>query len=87
LDYVEISSMNKFGSRLKQLREAKSLTQLALAEKSGVGKTSIRNIEQGIGRYPRFDTMVALAKALGVSLDEFVIEPAIPAKSKHSRRQ
>lgn len=65
---------SSFGIKLKELRTAAGLTQAALAEKAGVSKGGIANIEQGI-REPVWSTIVALAAALGVDCSAFQQSP------------
>lgn len=61
------------GERLKALRKEKNLTLRALANKSNISSFSyIRNIEEGIVKDPSISTVVKLAKALEVSIDELV---------------
>jgi transcriptional regulator with XRE-family HTH domain len=60
---------------LKELREAAGLTQPQLAEKAGLSKAGIADIEQG-RRVPSWDTVLALATALGVSCEAFTHQPA-----------
>ena len=50
---------------LKELREARFLTQRELAEKSGVGIATVARIEKGT-HSPSFRTIKRLAAALGV---------------------
>src|SRR5437763_11916975 len=57
-----------FGRRLAELREAVGLTPTALAEKGGIPRGTIRELEQG-RREPLFSNMQKLAAALSVSLD------------------
>lgn len=59
-----------FGARLKALRAAAQLTQERLAELTGMTIGNIGRLESG-GRQPSWETVVRLAKALGVSTDEF----------------
>jgi transcriptional regulator with XRE-family HTH domain len=54
-----------FGSRLRQLRLERGLTQEQLAEGADVHPTFISNIERGYSA-PTLDTLVRLAGALGV---------------------
>lgn len=61
-----------FGRNLKRLREAKGLTQQALAERIGLERTSVTNQEAGRQGTP-WATLLLLADALDVSLDEFRI--------------
>lgn len=57
------------GKRLRELREAKELTLVALGELAGMGYQEIARIERG-EREPTWTTALRLADALGVSLDE-----------------
>ena len=58
--------------RVKEYRKQKGLTQQKLAEKTGLSFNTITKIEQGIGDSPTLKTLVKLADALGVSIDELV---------------
>jgi len=58
--------------RVKEYRRQKGLTQQKLAEKTGLSFNTITKIEQGIGDSPTLKTLVKLADALGVSIDELV---------------
>lgn len=60
----------RFGKRLAELRQVAGLSQPELAEKSGISVGGIRGIEQG-RRDPTWETVLALAEALGVSVAEF----------------
>lgn len=62
--------MPTFASRLRELRKRAGLTQLQLAEASGVPLGSIRNYEQG-QREPYWDVAFRLASAMGVSAEAF----------------
>lgn len=55
-----------FGRNLRKYREAKELTQEALAEKSDMDRTYISDIERGT-RNPGIKNVARLAKAIGVS--------------------
>jgi transcriptional regulator with XRE-family HTH domain len=58
-------------SRLKTLRESRGFSQQALADAAGVHVSVVFKIEQGQSVDPRISSLVALAKALGVSIAEF----------------
>jgi transcriptional regulator with XRE-family HTH domain len=61
----------EFGKRLKELREAEGWSQTELAERAGLTKAGIADIEQG-RRQPSWGTAVALAKALQLEVKEFL---------------
>jgi transcriptional regulator with XRE-family HTH domain len=65
------------GERLAELREQKALTLHDLEELSGVGADGISKIENG-HRKPRPATLRKLARALGVEVEDFFREPALP---------
>jgi putative transcriptional regulator len=66
---------SKFPAKLKELREQADLTQQQLADRAGVSKATVADLEQG--RYhPSWPTVVALADALGISTETFRQEPA-----------
>src|SRR4051794_11225664 len=66
---------NRFGLRLKELREQAGLTQVQLAERATLSKAGIAHLEQG-EREPTWSTVQALCSALGVSSEAFHQEPA-----------
>jgi transcriptional regulator with XRE-family HTH domain len=65
--------LRAFGFSVKQLREAKGLTQEALAEKADLDRTYISDIERG-ARNPGIKNVLRIAKALGVSAAKFFTE-------------
>lgn len=64
---AEMPTMDK---RLLALREGKGMTQQSLATAAGLPWSVVAKIEQGVTKNPRLDTLRALARALGVTLDE-----------------
>jgi transcriptional regulator with XRE-family HTH domain len=62
------------GMRLKQLRAAKGITQLELSRATGLSLSIIAQLEQGETANPRLNTVKALAKGLGCTLDELAGE-------------
>jgi transcriptional regulator with XRE-family HTH domain len=59
----------RIGDCLKSLREAAGISQQELAMKSGLSMSVVAGTEQGRRTDPRLSTLLALANALGVSLD------------------
>jgi len=59
----------RFGERVRELRQAKGLSQEELAFKSGVHRTYLGGIERG-ERNPSLKNISAIAEALGVQLSE-----------------
>lgn len=74
IDYISI------GNRIKELRKAKRWTQAKLAEESGVEPSNISHIERAATKLS-LPTLVNIANALGVSLDEIAYGSLV--KSAH----
>jgi len=55
-----------FGALLKQYRQATGLTQEALAERAGLSTRAISDLERGVNRAPRQDTLDLLTQALAL---------------------
>jgi XRE family transcriptional regulator, regulator of sulfur utilization len=53
------------GKRLKRLRDAKAMSQAALAKRAGLTREYVNKLEAG-KQDPSLTTISALAKALGV---------------------
>ena len=60
------------GLRIRDLREARFLTQADLAKRAGVGVVTISRLERDLG-IARFTTIRKLAEALGVEPAELVV--------------
>lgn len=58
------------GRHIRELREAANLSQEALAVNAGIGRATLARIEKG-QHSPRYDTLVALAGALGIPATRF----------------
>jgi transcriptional regulator with XRE-family HTH domain len=60
------------GNRVRFLRRTKGLEQRELAAASGVHQTTISRLERGLVERPAVNDVVAISKALGVSLSELL---------------
>jgi transcriptional regulator with XRE-family HTH domain len=58
--------------RVKELRKQRGWTQQKLAEKAGLAFNTITKIEQSLAEHPNLKTLLKLADAFGISLDELV---------------
>lgn len=58
--------IENFGSNVMRLRKERGLSQEELADKAGLKKQSISNIERG-NRYPTFETLERIANVLNAS--------------------
>jgi len=59
-----------FALKLKALREQAGISQYELAARAGLSRQALSHLEQG-NRQPAWNTVKALAKALGVSVSAF----------------
>ena len=60
--------------RLRELRADAGLSQQALAVAAGLSVSIVAQLERGATANPRISTLLALAKALGVAVDELLKE-------------
>lgn len=63
-----------FASAVKKLRAKSGMSQGDIFRKSGLDRTYISRLENGLIDDPRLTTVVILARALGVSVDDLVRE-------------
>ena len=68
------------GKRIRTIRKSLGLSQAKLAEKSGVEPSNISHIERAATKLS-LPTLINIANALGVSLDELVCASLI--KNEH----
>ena len=61
-----------FMKNLAKIRKAKGWSQEKLAVEAGVSYNTIIKIERGGIKNPKIETVIKMAKALGISLDEIV---------------
>lgn len=60
-------------TRIKEIRERKGIGQIELAEKSGVSRTVISQLENGKRDIVTSDTMKNIAEALGEPIGEIFL--------------
>jgi transcriptional regulator with XRE-family HTH domain len=73
------------GRRVRRLRDHGLWTRSELAERAGVSRPAIANLELGTSDRPRRGTIEKLAKALGVDVEELLADDA-PAPLAAARR-
>src|SRR5262245_24565782 len=64
---MQAGAESRTGTRIREMRLARGLTQRQLASGAGLSVTVLRDLEQGITRTPRPVTLQQLADALGAS--------------------
>lgn len=65
------------GYKLKEVREEQKMTQEELEKKSGVSRQTISAIENGRCGQVMSGTLVALAKALGTTIDKIFFPDSV----------
>src|SRR5262249_54169257 len=84
-----------FGERLALIRRRRGLTQTELAARLGCSQTDIHRMETGVVQDPHMSRLMALAQALGISMDWLagfkdddlaIPPPETPAKRSRSRK-
>lgn len=65
------------GYRLKEIREEKGMTQERLEEISGVSRQTISAIENNPEYQAKSGTLLALAKAMGTTVDKIFFAEAV----------
>jgi len=67
-----MSSKTPHLKNLKKLRNKKGWSQERLAREAGISYITLVKIERGNIQNPKLETLMKLAKALGVSIDKLV---------------
>jgi len=65
------------GFRLKEVREEKGMSQEELEKASGISRQTISSIENGKTTSVMSGTLVALARALGTTVDKIFFDDAV----------
>lgn len=65
------------GFRVKEIREEKKFTQEELEKRSGISRQTISAIENGKVKYVSSRTLMALAAALEVQIDDIFFPQAV----------
>ncbi len=68
-------SWRKLGARIKKYREARGLSQAALAERAGLSRIYIAKLEAEDKLNPSFNALEELARALRVRLMVDLVDP------------
>lgn len=64
--------MQHISENIRRIRGEAGLNQQELADRAGVSKSQIWRLEKGEQKNPTLETLIPIATALGVSLDEIV---------------
>jgi tetratricopeptide (TPR) repeat protein/transcriptional regulator with XRE-family HTH domain len=75
-----------FADLLRRARHAAGLSQQELAERAGLGRTSISELERGLKRAPHKDTVARLADALSLAADARTMFASAARRRHQSQR-
>lgn len=67
-----MSTANNRLKNVKILREKKGWTQEKLAQEAGISYQTLIKIEHGGIKNPRLETLIKIAKSLGVSVEKII---------------
>jgi len=70
-EWIYMSSIN-IGKRIKELRSKAKISQDRLSKKADIPFSTLVKIEAGYTPNPSMETLVKIADAFGVALDELV---------------
>ena len=74
IEAIAMRGRQTVGQRIRQFRESAGLTQESLARAADIGRVTLVRLEKG-EQTPRFKTLDAIAKALGIRVPELLVEP------------
>jgi DNA-binding XRE family transcriptional regulator len=77
VETVAAAGRQSIGNRIRSHREAAGMTQEQLASRAGIGRVTLVHIEKG-GQSPRYETLVALSRALGRPPAELLRADSVP---------
>jgi len=69
---IKTGSSSKIAGNVKKLRQKKGVSQDRLSRLADLSINTIINVELGISPNPTIDTLLKIAKALGVSVDDLI---------------
>lgn len=70
---------NQVGFNIKKIRQSKNITQIKLAERVGISRTYISDIERG-AKNPRRNTFIKIADVLEVDISKTLGDATIAEK-------
>jgi transcriptional regulator with XRE-family HTH domain len=65
------------GYRIKEIREARGMSQLELSEKTGLARATIWRLETGEEETTTTKTLLKIADALGVTVGALFLPPSV----------
>ena len=74
IEAIAMRGRQTVGERIRHFRASAGLTQEGLAQAADIGRVTLVRLEKG-EQTPRFKTLDAIAKALGIRVPELLVEP------------
>jgi transcriptional regulator with XRE-family HTH domain len=74
--------VGNLGIRVRDARKARDLSQEALAREAGVSLNLVNKLERGVVTDPHYSTISGLARALEMTVEELLEEPAPAGKAE-----
>lgn len=65
--------LENLGKRVRRFRKARGLNQEDVANRAGIGRTTLSRLENG-KQYPRFKTLMSIASALDIPFQKLMVE-------------
>lgn len=63
------------GQKIRQLREEKELSLNGLAEKAGISKAYLSQLENSVSKQPSAEILLKIASALGITIADLLDQP------------
>ena len=76
IEAIAMRGRHILGRRVRRLRNAAGLSQVALTGAAGIGRVTLVRLEKG-EHTPRCKTLSAVARALGVDVSKLLVEPEV----------
>ena len=76
IEAIAMRGRHTLGRRIRRLRNSAGLSQVALAGAAGIGRVTLVRLEKG-EHTPRYKTLSAVARVLGVGVEELLVEPEV----------
>ena len=84
IEAIAMRGKHTLGERIRHYRESAGLTQEALARAADIGRVTLVRLEKG-EQTPRFKTLEAISKALGIPVPELLVRTGISSPIATSR--
>lgn len=77
IEAIALQGRQTLGERIRGFRKSAGLTQATLAQAANIGRVTLVRLEKG-EQSPRFKTLDAIARALGLHTTDLLMDPELP---------